>query len=181
VEEGYVIRMRIPAITAIIAPAIKPPPMKKLTMAVGKIMNAASMRNPRRIIRRAPASTRPSTTPSMKANDPSEANHGKKELHITKKLKDRSATPLRKIKAAATPTSAGEIQENRLRKGVGRYGPYHPGGLPKEFAGGGDCAAPGTGIIAGIGAVGTVWKQFGHNANPLYGLLQEAQIFRPQR
>jgi hypothetical protein len=117
----------------------------------------------------------------MNPNDPSEAIQGKKELHIRKKLKDRSATPLKKIRAAAIPTRAGEIQENRLRKGIGMYGPYHPGGLPKEFAGGGNGIAPGIGITAGIGAAGTVWKQFGHNANPLYVLLQEAQIFRPQR
>lgn len=109
---------------------MKPPPMKRLTMAVGKMMKAASIRNLRNIIMMLPTRTKPNTIPSMKLNDPSEATHGKKELHQEKKLGDRRATALAIIKQAAIATVINGSQPDILaNRGIFGYGPYHPAGL----------------------------------------------------
>lgn len=155
------------------APIMNPPPMNRLTTAVGRITNADRTLKPKSIMTIAPISTNPSMIPRMTPKDPSAASQGRKLLQAAKKPEDRSATPLKKIRAAATPTRAAGIHQNLSGNDGLAYGPYQPGWRTAGNA----LTKPGAGCVE----IGTVWKQLGHRISPLYGLLHDAHVLRPQR
>lgn len=107
----------IPARTPNIAPRMKPPPMKMLTRAVGKITKADSTLYFRKIITTAMSSTTPRITPRMMLTDPSEAFQGIIVFHHAAKLGEVSASPLAIISPDAKTTSTLEIHENRVSNG----------------------------------------------------------------
>ncbi len=85
---------------------MKPPPMKRLTIAVGKIMKAASTLNPSRSMTNAPMRTRPSIIPSMKAKLPRNATHGTNPTHTIQKPGESRATPFAKMRPAEINSNA---------------------------------------------------------------------------
>jgi len=74
--------MKIPVRTAIISPARKPPPMKKLMIAAGKTMNADSTLNPNEYAITPMSITNPKITPRMKLRVPRYAIHGKRPTQV---------------------------------------------------------------------------------------------------
>lgn len=104
--------------------------MKRLTIAVGNITNAESIRSPRNIIIIVPTRIRPNTIPNMKLKDPRADTHGKNELQKPKNPGESKATPLAMIKAAAIPTTiAGNHPHSLASNGTCPYGPYQPVGF----------------------------------------------------
>ncbi len=95
-----------PASTPSSNPAMKPPPMKRLTIAVGKITKAASTLNPRRSITSAPRSTNPSMIPSMNAKLPMNATQGTNPTHKAQKAGESKAAALRRMRIAETNSKA---------------------------------------------------------------------------
>jgi hypothetical protein len=148
---GNLSRRRIssPATTPITTPAMKPPPMNRLTMAAGNTISAARTLNPKKSITKAPSITRPSTTPSMKPKAPRLATHGKNATQAVKKTGESSATPFKKMRNAAVPSRASGNHQKRIKNGAFGNGPIHvpPGGTiayaPRD--------APGMGAAAGTG------------------------------
>ena len=97
--------MYIPVNTPSTNPTTKPPPMKRLTMAAGKTMNADRTLKPSMYRKIAPRIIMPSTTPSMKLKLPSWRTHGKKRIQVAKNDGHSSA-------AALTNISAAEMRSN---------------------------------------------------------------------
>ena len=118
------------ASTPMIRPARNPPPMNRLSIAVGKTMKADSTRKPKKNMTNPPRITRPSTTPSMTPKELIGATHGNNPTHTAKKTGDSSAIPLATMSAAATKNNAAGAHQNRTRNGGRRNGPYKtpPGG-----------------------------------------------------
>lgn len=108
------------------APIMNPPPMNRLTTAVGRITSADRTLNPKKNMAIAPISTNPSMIPRMTPKDPRVVIQGRKLLQAMKKSVDRNATPLKMIRIAATPTRAAGIHQNLRRNDGLAYGPYHP-------------------------------------------------------
>ncbi len=140
-----------PASTPSSKPAMKPPPMKRLTIAVGNITNAASTLNPRRSMTTAPTRTRPSIIPSMKAKLPRNATHGTNPTHIAKKPGERRATAFAMISPAEINSKATATHRDLKNENWCGNGPYitPPGGT----AAGGSTAVC---AIAGAIGLGTV-------------------------
>jgi hypothetical protein len=134
------------------APIMKPPPIRRLTIAVGKIMNAAITRKLSNIKTSAPSNTNPSITPVMTPRDPRNATHGRYMLQVVKNADDASATPFMIIRAAAMQTSTMGTHCDLKRLNAGN-GPYQPGFAAPGYA----ATMPGA-----IWGGGMVWKQLGH-------------------
>lgn len=152
---------------ASMTPARNPPPMKRLRIAAGNIMNAAKTLNFRNIIKTAPKRIRPRTIPSMKVNEDRAVSHGRKPLHHVAKAGDSNAMAFAMIRPAAIATNAAGSHHHLTSKGAFPYGPYHPGpkaptGVDITGGGTGDPKAP-TGEVVGTGTgatgtgAGTVW------------------------
>jgi hypothetical protein len=117
-----------------------PPPKKMLTIAVGKMMNAARTLNFRNIIRTAPKRIKLRMIPIMKLKAASATTHGSKPLHHKTKPGDNNAMAFAMIRPAAIATSAAGNHHHLTSNGAFGNGPYHPG--PKAPTGG----ATGTGL-----------------------------------
>jgi hypothetical protein len=114
----------IPARTARTAPSRKPPPMKKLTIAVGKITKADITLKFSSIRIIAPSNMRPSMIPRMKPKLPRKPTQGSHAVHTAKKDGHSSAIALAKINAAPSPTKKTGNQRdlNPAKNGPIRYG-----------------------------------------------------------
>ena len=107
----------IPARTPNIAPKMKPPPMKMLTRAVGKMTKADRTLYFRKIMTTATSNTTPKITPKIILTDPSEAFHGMIVFHHAAKVGEVNASPLAIMSPEAKITMTLGIQENRVSKG----------------------------------------------------------------
>jgi len=114
----------IPASTARTAPSMKPPPMKKLTIAVGKITNADITLKFSSIRMTAPSNMRPVIMPRMKPKFPRKPTHGSQVAHVRKNDDHRSAAALANINAAPITTRKTGNQRDLkpAQNGPTRYG-----------------------------------------------------------
>jgi len=122
--------IRRAAITPSITPTMKPPPMKRLRIAVGNITNAAKIRKPRSTIMSARTRTSPSMTPSMKLKDARATIQGNRLDQNRKNAGESKATPLKKINAAEVASKTNGNHQKRVRNGRRMKGPCQPGWRP---------------------------------------------------
>ena len=122
------------------APAKNPPPMKRLSTAVGNMTNAARTLNFKKIITTATKRINPRIMPSIKLNGPRPGTHERSAPQKVVNPGDSNAIAFAMTRPAAKATNtAGNHHHLTSNGGLGN-GPYHPG--PKAPTGGDTEPAP---------------------------------------